>query len=93
VAGATWLFTLKDLLLSDPNFDYSGKRLILSFSGARAHETTIGAKDAFSVIFSNEAVRTTAVAFYLDMTGIVVMTPSVAARIRGPQPIVCTDGG
>jgi hypothetical protein len=43
VAGSIWTFTLKNVLLSKPTFDYSGKRRIVSFSACRAHDTTIGA--------------------------------------------------
>jgi hypothetical protein len=49
VAGSTWVFLLKNVLLPKPKFDYSGKRRVISFSGARAHDTTIGAKDAFQI--------------------------------------------
>jgi hypothetical protein len=49
VAGSTWVFALKNVLLPKPKFDYSGKRRVISFSGARAHDTTIGAKDAFQI--------------------------------------------
>jgi hypothetical protein len=49
VAGSIWVFALKNVLLPKPKFDYSGKRRVISFSGARAHDTTIGAKDALSI--------------------------------------------
>jgi hypothetical protein len=49
VAGSTWVFALKNILLPKPKFDYSGKRRVVQFSAARAHDTTIGAKDAFQI--------------------------------------------
>jgi hypothetical protein len=49
VAGSTWLFTLKNVLLAKPKFDYSGKRRVVAFSACRAHDTTIGAKDAITI--------------------------------------------
>lgn len=49
VAGSTSMFALKNVLLPKPKCDYSGKRHVISFSGARAHDTTIGTKDAFQI--------------------------------------------
>ena len=48
-AGSNWLFTLKYLLLAKLKFDYSGKRRMVAFSFCRAHDTTIGAKDAITI--------------------------------------------
>jgi hypothetical protein len=52
VAGSIWTFTLKNVLLPKPQYDYSGKRRVVSFGGARAHDTTIGAKDAFAIVLT-----------------------------------------
>jgi hypothetical protein len=52
VAGSIWTFTLKNVLLSKPTYDYSGKRRVIAFSGCRAHDTTIGAKDAFGLVLT-----------------------------------------
>lgn len=52
VAGSIWTFNLKNVLLPKPKFDYSGKRRVIQFSGARAHDTTIGAKDALSIVLT-----------------------------------------
>ena len=51
-AGSIWTFNLKNVLLPKPKFDYSGKRRSLSFSGAKAHDTTIGAKDALTIVLT-----------------------------------------
>ena len=32
-----------------PQYDLSGKRRFVTFNGARTHDTTIGAKDAFQI--------------------------------------------
>jgi hypothetical protein len=52
VAGSKWMFTLNNVLLPKPKYDYSGKRRTISFTGARAHDTTIGAKDAITITVS-----------------------------------------
>jgi hypothetical protein len=49
VAGSTWVFLLKNVLLAKPQYDMSGKRRFVTFTGSRTHDTTIGAKDAFQI--------------------------------------------
>ena len=49
VAGSIWVFLLKNVLLPKPQYDLRGKRRFVNFNGARTHDTTIGAKDAFQI--------------------------------------------
>ena len=50
VAGSIATWTLKNVLLPKYQYDYSGKRRFVTFNGARAHDTTIGAKDALTLV-------------------------------------------
>jgi hypothetical protein len=52
VAGNKWTFTTKNVMLPAPTLDYGSDRRALSFSGAKAHDTTIGAKDAMSLVIT-----------------------------------------
>lgn len=49
VAGNIWTLTLKNVMLPVPTIDYGSARRALSFAGCRAHDTTIGAKDALTL--------------------------------------------
>jgi hypothetical protein len=49
VTGNKWTFTLKNVLLPAPAVDNGSTRRALSWSGAKAHDTTIGAKDALAL--------------------------------------------
>ena len=51
-AGNTWTFTLKNVLLPAPVLDQGQDRRALSFSGAHAYDTTIGAKDALALVIT-----------------------------------------
>lgn len=52
VAGNIWTFTVKNVMLPAPTLDYGSDRRALSFSGAHAHDTTIGAKDALALVIT-----------------------------------------
>ena len=52
VAGNIWTWTLKNVKLPAPTQDYGGNRLSLGFSGCRAHDTSIGAKDALKLVIT-----------------------------------------
>src|ERR1019366_9423326 len=49
VAGNKWGFTTKNVMLPAPTLDYGSDHRAMSFSGAKAHDTSIGAKDAVTL--------------------------------------------
>ena len=52
VAGNKWGFTTKNVMLPAPTLDNASDRRALSFAGAKAHDTTIGAKDALALVIT-----------------------------------------
>ncbi len=52
IAGNIWTWTLKNVKLPMPTLDYGGNRRSLTFSGCRAHDTSIGAKDALKLVIT-----------------------------------------
>lgn len=52
VAGNKWTYTLKQVMLPVPTVDYGSTRRALSFSGCRAHDTTISSKDALALVIT-----------------------------------------
>jgi hypothetical protein len=52
VAGNIWTWTLKNVKLPIPSVDYGSNRRSLTFSGCRAHDTSIGSKDALALVIT-----------------------------------------
>ena len=52
VAGNKWGITTKNVMLPAPTLDMGGDRRALSFSSAKAHDTSIGSKDAMSLVIT-----------------------------------------
>lgn len=52
IAGNRWTHTCKNVKLPAYTLDQGSDRRALSWSGARAHDTTIGAKDAFKTVIT-----------------------------------------
>jgi hypothetical protein len=48
-AGNKWTFTTKNVMLPAPVLDQGADRRALSFSGAKAHDTSLGSKDAMNL--------------------------------------------
>lgn len=51
-AGNTWTRTLKNVILPAPDFSDAGQKRVVGFSGAEAHDSSIGSKDAYSLVIS-----------------------------------------
>lgn len=49
VVGNRWGITTNNVMLPAPTLDQGGDRRAISFSGAKAHDTSIGSKDAMAI--------------------------------------------
>jgi hypothetical protein len=52
VPGNIWTLNLKNVMLPVPAVDYGSVRRALTFTGCRAHDTSIGSKDAVTLVLT-----------------------------------------
>jgi hypothetical protein len=52
VPGNIWTLNLKNVMLPVPTVDYGATRRALTFTGCRAHDTSIGSKDAVTLVLT-----------------------------------------